>query len=71
MIFKIKVVANASKSEVKEYEDIVKVRVASKPIDGEANKEVIRTLAAHFKVPEKNVKIIQGLTSSKKTVEIL
>jgi uncharacterized protein (TIGR00251 family) len=69
MIFEIRVVTNANKSEVKEYDDIVKVRVSAKPIDGEANKEIIKLLAEHFKVPEGKVKIIRGHKTNKKTVE--
>ncbi len=71
MIFEIRVVTNATKSEVKEYDDIVKVRVSAKPINGEANKEIIKLLAEHFKVPEQNVKIIRGHKTNKKTVEII
>ena len=70
MIFEIRVATNAAKGEVKEYDNTVKVRVTAKPIDGEANKEVIKLLAEHFKVPEQNVKIIRGHASNKKMVEI-
>ena len=70
MIFEIRVATNADKGEVKEYDNTVKVRVTAKPIDGAANAEVVKLLAAHYKVPEQSVKIIRGLTSKRKVVEI-
>ena len=70
MIFEIKVVTNSDKPGVWEQEDTVKVKVKSLPVDGEANKEVVELLAAHFKVDEKKVRIIRGEKSKRKTVEI-
>ncbi len=74
MIIQITVVTNAAKEavqEVQEKDGAMKVKVTAKPIGGEANKAVIAALAKHFAVSENKVKIIHGLKSRKKVVEIL
>lgn len=45
-----------------------KVRVASPPSKGEANREVIEVLAAYFGLPPSRVKIIRGENSRRKFV---
>ncbi len=50
--------------------DALKVRVAAPPQDGKANRAVIRLLAGHFGVDRKRVRIVAGLTSARKTVEV-
>ena len=39
--------------------DIYKVRIHAKPIDGEANTALIAFLADHFSVAKKDIKIIR------------
>ena len=46
------------------------VGLTSKPEKGKANVELIRKLAKHFKVSSSHVRIISGLKSRRKTVEI-
>jgi hypothetical protein len=45
-----------------------KIRVSAPPSKGEANKEVIKTLASHFGLPLSRVKIIRGQKSQHKLV---
>ena len=40
------------------------------PEDGKANKEVINVVADYFNVSKSNVKILSGLKSTKKIVEV-
>jgi len=63
--------------DVKFREDFVKVEgnriivgLISKPEKGKANLELVKKLAKHFKVPSSQIKIISGLKSRKKIVEI-
>jgi hypothetical protein len=42
----------------------------STPEKGKANKAVIKLLSKHFKTPAADIKIINGLTSKNKIVEI-
>lgn len=46
----------------------LKIAVSSPPVDGKANKEVVRFLAAVFGVHKKDVILKAGLQSRKKTV---
>jgi uncharacterized protein (TIGR00251 family) len=47
-----------------------KVRVHAPPVKGEANREVVKTVASHFSVPPSCVKIVRGMRSRKKAVLI-
>ncbi len=46
------------------------VRVAAKPTEGAANRELLRFLAQRLGVPPSGVRIVGGLTSRRKTVGI-
>ena len=48
----------------------ITICVKSKPVDGQANKEIIKKLAKHFGVPSANVSIRSGHRSRDKIVEI-
>ena len=50
--------------------DRIIVGVKSKPIRGKANRELIRKLAKHFGVSTSQVRIVSGLRSRDKIVEI-
>lgn len=45
-----------------------KIRVSAPPSKGEANKEVIKTLASHFGLSPSCVKIVRGQKSRRKLV---
>jgi uncharacterized protein (TIGR00251 family) len=49
----------------------ITIGVKSKPIKGEANKEIIKKLAKHFGVSSSSVTIRSGQKTKKKIVEIL
>lgn len=64
---RIKVSPRASISRVEGVvEGALKVRVAAPPVDGEANKELVRTLAKFFGVPKSCVTIVSGKASKNK-----
>jgi uncharacterized protein (TIGR00251 family) len=44
--------------------------IRSPPERGRANRELVKKLAEHFGVPEASVRIVSGLASKKKIVEI-
>jgi uncharacterized protein (TIGR00251 family) len=69
--FAVRVVPRASKSEiVGEHDGALKVRIASPPVDGAANAELIRLLAKTFKISKSDVDITSGQTSKTKHVRI-
>jgi uncharacterized protein (TIGR00251 family) len=71
VIFSVRVVPRASKSEiVGEHNGALKVRIASPPVDGAANEELIKFLAKSFGVPRNAVEIVSGHSSRLKKVTI-
>ena len=71
IIFTVSVVPRASKSEiVGELDGALKVRIASPPVDGAANAELIKLLAKTFGVSKSKVKITGGQTSKSKQIKL-
>ena len=67
--FSVRVVPRSSKSEiVGEHDGALKVRIASPPVDGAANDELIRLLARTFKISKSCVVISSGQTSKTKQI---
>lgn len=71
LTFAVRVVARASRSEiVGEYNGALRVRIAAPPVSGAANRELVRTLAKVFKLPQNAVEIVSGANSKNKTVRV-
>ena len=63
--------------KVKFHKNFIKVEgnkilvgLTSKPEKGKANLELIKKLAKYFKVPSSHVRIVSGLKSRRKIVEV-
>jgi hypothetical protein len=50
--------------------DTVKIKVQAAPVGGGANEELIKIISEEFGVRKKAIRIIQGKSSRKKTIEI-
>ena len=71
MIFDVRVVPRASKSKiVGEHEGALKVRIASPPVDGAANAELVKLLGKTFGVSRSEIEVISGETSKRKRIKI-
>ena len=71
IILSVRVVPRASKSQIAGiHEDVLKVRIASPPVDGAANAELLKLLAKHFGTARSAVAIVSGETSKSKRVRI-
>jgi uncharacterized protein len=69
--FDVRVVPRASKSEiVGEHDGALKVRIASPPVDGAANEELVKVLAKYLDMPKSAVEIVNGHSSKLKQVKI-
>ena len=67
----IRVVPRAARSEiVGEHDGMLKVRIASPPVDGAANAEVVKLLAKKLGVPKSAVEIAAGHASKTKQIRI-
>lgn len=71
LTFAVRVVPRASRSEVGgEHNGALRVRLSAPPVDGAANRELIRVLAKSFQVPQNAVEIVSGANSKNKTVRL-
>ena len=71
LTFAVRIVPRASRSEIAgEYNGALRIRIAAPPVEGAANRELIRLLAASFKLPQNAVEIISGTGSKRKIVHI-
>jgi uncharacterized protein (TIGR00251 family) len=68
---KVRVLPNSKVEEVVKEGDLFLVRVKEPAKEGRANKALIKLLAQHFGVPQRQVSISSGLSSRNKIVQIL
>jgi len=67
----LRVQPKSSKDEFSEIlDDRIKVRITAPPVDGKANKHLIKFLSTVFKVPKSNIKLEKGETSRNKYLVI-
>jgi uncharacterized protein (TIGR00251 family) len=71
MKIRILVKSNKHEARVAEGEEGLIIELKSKPVDGAANIELMQVLAEHFQVPKTHIKILRGVTSRHKTIEII
>jgi len=69
LIYKVKVEFAKEFLEIKDNQ--INIGIKSKPVKGEANKEIIKKLAKHFGISTTRVQIKTGHKSAQKIVEIL
>ena len=48
----------------------ITIGLKSKPVKGEANKEIIKKLAKHFSIPASSINIKSGHKTKRKIIEI-
>jgi uncharacterized protein (TIGR00251 family) len=70
MKIQVKVKPNSRAEEVSQEGDSFVVRVKEPPREGKANAAVIKLLAEYFRVPKSQVRILSGLSSRNKIVEV-
>jgi len=67
----IKVKANSKTEGIVKEDDIFVVRVHEPPKEGKANRAVIKLLAQHFGISRSQIKILSGMRSKNKTIELI
>lgn len=71
MILDIHVKPNSRANElIYDAKGIIKVKITSTPEAGKANEQLVKFLAAFFQIPQKNIQIIKGLKSRRKSIKI-
>lgn len=69
MIYKVSV--NFSKEFLEINENQINIGIKLKPIKGQANKEIIKKLAKHFRISSSQIQIKTGHKSQEKIIEVL
>jgi len=70
LIVRIKIVPNASKNELVQTPDGLKVRITAQPIENKANKALIDFFSKNLKLPKTGIRIIKGELNKEKTLFI-
>ena len=72
LTFAVRIVPRASRTQIAgEYNGALRIRIAAPPVEGAANRELIRLLAKLFKLPQNAVEIVSGAASKSKIIHIV
>ena len=70
--FSVKVVPRASRNEIAGVQgDMLRVRLTAPPVEGAANKALVRLLAEILNVGERDIEIVAGHTGRQKVVRVM
>jgi len=71
MLIKVKVWPKSKKEEiVRKSEDSFEIRIKEKPVQGQANRAVVKLLSRYFKISEKRIRLIRGYRKRNKFFEV-
>ena len=71
MKIKVKTIPRASVSGIEELkENELKVKLKTVPVEGKANRELIKLLADYYNIPKSRIEIVKGQTSRNKIIEL-
>lgn len=68
-IIRVKVISNAKRNEVKKGYKKFKVYLTAPPVDGKANRLLIKVLARYFDCKKSKLRIIKGEKARDKLIE--
>jgi uncharacterized protein len=66
----VQVVPRSGKNDITWEQGVLKARLTAPPVDGAANEALIALLAERLGLPKRDIRIVRGATSRRKTVEI-
>ena len=68
---RLKVIPNARRNQVVGWRNgLLTIKLTAPPVEGRANRELVKFLASVMGVPVRNVEILQGETSRSKSVSV-
>jgi uncharacterized protein (TIGR00251 family) len=71
VVIEVKVEPRSSKKGIAGVlDDILKVKLTAPPVEGEANEQLIEVIAEAAGVRKSSIRIVRGLSSKRKTIEI-
>ena len=71
MKINVRIKPRSKRPKVEKTEDGYVVCVSEPPIENKANKALIESLSCHFDVPKSRIRIVSGLKSKNKVIEIV
>ena len=68
----VRISPHASRNEIAGFDgrDVLKIRIAAPPVDGKANRLLVKFLAKQLKISRNGIRIVSGETGRKKILEI-
>jgi len=66
----VRVIPRSSKNAISLEGEVFKVRLTAAPVDGAANKALLKLLAERLHLPERALSIVQGSTGRQKIIQI-
>ena len=69
-ILHVRVIPNAKKNEVKKFGDGFKVYLTAPPVEGKANKMLLKILAEEFDIKKSQLSIARGANSRDKVIRV-
>ena len=71
MRIELRVIAKAKREEVQKIsENTYRIKVTAPPEKGKANKRVVELLSEELGIKKQDIRIVSGVTSSRKIIEI-
>jgi uncharacterized protein (TIGR00251 family) len=71
VLLRIRAQPKASRTELAgEHGDALKIRIAAPPVDGEANRELLRFLAKRLHVTGSSIRVVSGESGRNKVIEV-
>jgi uncharacterized protein (TIGR00251 family) len=70
--FAVKVVPRASRNEIAgTHQDLIRVRLTAPPVEGAANRALVKFLAGVLDVSRQDVEIVAGHASRRKVIRVM
>lgn len=70
IIIQVKVTPGASKRDCKVIDGVLNVKIPARPVDGEANSQLIELLSEIFDVKKGDIVLLRGRTSRNKLIKV-
>jgi len=71
MKINVRVIPNSKRDIIVKENEKLKIHLKAKAVNNEANKYLIEILSEYFNAKKNNVKIVKGLKSREKIIEII
>lgn len=69
-IVHVRVIPNAGKNEIKKFGNGFKIYLTAPPVEGKANKTLLKILAEEFNIRKSQISIVRGARSRDKVIRI-